>query len=104
MREVLLPGVVVLVDAVAGLGADVVDNYLQVHLRLATETLNIGQEMTLVGADGAAQGVVVLKRGAEAEGKNSGTVKAAGDHAGVIAGGELGFRTGQASGVLIQMF
>src|SRR5262249_11326764 len=102
MGEVFLPGVVVL-GAVAGLGADVVDDDLQVHLSLATETLDVGKEVTLVGADGTAQSVVVLKGGAETEWKDSGTVKAAGDHASVITGGRLGFKTGQASGVLIEV-
>src|ERR1700747_2378656 len=102
MREILLPGVV-LIDVVAGLGADVVDEDLQVHLRLAAETFYIGQEVTLIGADGTAQGVVVVKGGAETEWKDSRTVKAAGDHAGVITGGSLGFRAGQAGGVLVEM-
>jgi hypothetical protein len=102
MREILLPGVV-MVDAVAGLRADVVDEDLQVHLRLAAETLHVGQEVTLVGADGTAHGVVVLKGGAKPERKDSGTVKAAGDDAGVISGSSLGFSTGQACGVLVEM-
>src|ERR1700751_2750167 len=103
MREIFLPGVV-LIDAVAGFGADVVDEDLQVHLRLAAETFNVGQEMSLVGTDRAAQGVVVLKRGAEPERKNRGAVKATGDHAGVIAGGGLGIGADEATGVLVQMF
>ena len=103
MREILLPGVALL-HVVAGLWADVVDEDLQVHLRLAAETFYIGQEVALIGADRAAQSVVVLKAGAEPERKDSGTVKAARDHAGVITGGGLGFKAGQASGILLEMF
>lgn len=102
MRQILLPGVMVL-RAVAGLGADVVDDDLQVHLRLAAETFYVGQEVALVGADRTAQGVVVLKGGAEAEWKDGGSVKAAGDHAGVIAGGGLGFGTDKKAGVFVEM-
>jgi hypothetical protein len=75
-----------------------------VHLRFAAETLYIGKKVALVGANRSAQSVVVLKRGAEPERKDSGTVKATGDHAGVIAGGGLGFRAGQARSVLLEMF
>lgn len=102
MGEVLLPGMV-MVDAVAGFGADVVDDDLQVHLSLAAETLYIGQEVTLVGTDRTAQGVVVLKCGPKTERKNSGTVEAARDHTGVIAGSGLSFCAGQAAGVLMEM-
>src|ERR1700744_5395631 len=103
MREILLPGVALL-NVVAGLRADVVDEDLQVHLRLTAETFYVGQKVTLIGADRAAQGVVVLKAGAEPERKNSGTVKAAGDYAGVIAGGGLGIRADEAGGILRKMF
>jgi hypothetical protein len=75
-----------------------------VHLRFAAETFNVGQEVALIGTDRTAQGVVILKRGAEAEWKDGGAVKAARDHAGVITGSGLGFRTGKAVGVLMQMF
>jgi len=74
-----------------------------VHLSLATETLDVGQEVTLVGTDGAAQRVVVLKGGPEAEWKNSGTVKAAGDDAGVVTGGGLSFRSDQAASILVEV-
>jgi len=74
------------------------------HLSLAPKTLDVGQEVALVGADGTAQGVVVVKGSAEAERKDSRTVKAAGNYAGVITGGRLGFETGQAGGVFIEMF
>jgi hypothetical protein len=102
MRQILLPGVMV-VHAVAGLGADVVDEDLQVHLRFAAETFYVGQKVTLVGADRTAQGVVILKGGAKTEGEDSGTVKASGDHAGVIAGGELGVLAGEAACVFVEM-
>src|SRR5215469_18977653 len=102
MRQILLPDVVLLC-AITGFGADVVDDNLEVHLSLATETLDIGQEVTLVGPDGAAQGVVVLKGGPEAEWKNGGAVEAAGDHTGVVAGGRLGIRADEAAGVLVEV-
>jgi hypothetical protein len=102
MREIFLPGVV-LVYAVARLWADVVDEDLEVHLRFSAKTLYIGQEVTLVGTDRTAQGVVIVKGGAEAERKDSRTIKAAGDHAGVIAGSGLSIRTGQTSSVFVEM-
>jgi len=70
MREVLLPcGLVSVADAF-GLGTDVIDEDLEVHLGLAAQTLDVGHEVTLIGADRAAQSVVVLKGGAEAERKD----------------------------------
>jgi hypothetical protein len=74
-----------------------------VHLSLATEALDVGQEVTLVGADGTPKGVVVLKGGTEPEWKNCRTVKAAGDHAGVITGSGLGFWAGKAASVFMEM-
>jgi hypothetical protein len=99
MRQVLLPNVVVL-EAVAGLRADVVDEKLQVHLGLAAQTLDIRHKVALIGADGAAQGVIIFKRGREAERKNGRPVKAAGDHSSVIAGCGLRFRADQATAIL----
>jgi hypothetical protein len=90
-------------DAVAGLGTDVVHHDLQVHLSLAAKPLDIGQEVTLIGADRAAQSVVVLKRCAEPEWKYSGAVKAAGDHASVVTGSRLSFRAGETAGILGQV-
>jgi hypothetical protein len=103
VREVLLPDVVVL-NAIAGFGADVVDDDLKVHLGLAAETFDVGQEVALIGADRAAQSVVVLKGSAETEGKNRGTVEAPGDHSSVIAGSGLGIGADQTSGVLSKVF
>ena len=59
------------------------------HLGLAAETLDVGLEVALVGADRAAQRVVVLEGGAEAEGQYGGELEAIGDDAGVILGGLL---------------
>jgi hypothetical protein len=75
-----------------------------VHLGLAAETLYVGKEVPLVGTDRTAQSVVVFKGGAEPERKDSGTVEATGDHAGVITGSGLSFRAGQTRGVLVEMF
>ena len=65
---------------------DVVDEDLEVHFGLAAQTLDVGHEVALVGTDGAAEGVVIVKGGAEAERKNGGLCEAAGDDAGVVAG------------------
>jgi len=54
------------------------------HLGLAVETLEVGDEMAMVGADGAAQGVVILKGGMKAEGKHGARLEARGDDAGVV--------------------
>jgi hypothetical protein len=70
-------------------GAGVVHQDLEVHLSFAAETLDIGLEMTLIGADGAAQGVVVLKGGAKPEGQDSGEFEAVCDNASVVFGGLL---------------
>src|SRR5581483_3729760 len=99
MREVLLPDIVVL-EAVAGFRADVVDDELQVHLGFAAQTLDVRHEVSLIGADGAAQGVVIFKGGSEAERKDGGAVKATGHHASVIAGCGLRIRTDQACAIL----
>ena len=52
-------------------GTNVIYQDLEVHLRLAAQTLHVGLKMTLIGSDGAAQRVVVLERGAKAKGKYS---------------------------------
>ena len=83
--------------------AAVIDQDLEVHLRLAAQTLDVGQEVALVGADGAAQGVVIRERGAEPEGQHRGPVEAAGDDAGMVAGRTLAFGRGQAGRVLGEM-
>src|SRR6185437_11981335 len=46
-------------------GTGVVDENLEMHLSLATKTLNISLEMTLIGSDGAAERIVILKGGAK---------------------------------------
>ena len=77
--------------------------HLEVHLGLAAEALHVGHEVALVGADRAAEGVVILKGGAEAEGQHGGVGKAPGDDAGVVAGSGLGVGAGQPGGVLGQV-
>jgi len=103
MREVLLPCVVVL-QAVPGLRADVVDNDLQVHLGLTAKALDVSQKVSLIGSDGATESVVVLKGGTKAERKYGRSVKAAGDHTCVIPCSYLGVRSGKAGRVLGQVF
>ena len=72
-----------------GAGADVVDQDLEVHLGLAAEPFDVGDEVALVGADGAAQTIVVGEGGVEAEGKHGGEFEAVRDDACVILGGLL---------------
>ena len=67
-------------------GAGIVHQHLQVHLGLAAQTLDISLEVSLIGADRAAQRVVVLKRGAETKWQNSGKFEAVRNHAGVVSG------------------
>jgi len=62
----------------------VIHQYLQVHLSLAVEPFQIGQEVALVGADGPAQSFIICKYGVEAEGKNGGKFEAVADYARVI--------------------
>jgi hypothetical protein len=71
------------------LGAAVVDEDLEVHLGLAAEFIDVALKLALVGADGLAEGFVVVEDGAEAEGKNRGVLKAVGDDAGVVDAGLL---------------
>ena len=59
------------------------------HLGLAAKTFYVGLKMTLVGADGAAQGVVVLEGGTEAEGEDGGEFEAVSDDASVVFRGLL---------------
>ncbi len=70
------------------------------HLGLAAETLYVGLEVALVGADGAAQGVVILKGGAEAKWQDSREFEAVSDDAGVVFCGLLV----QPCGVLFAVF
>lgn len=51
--------------------AAVVERHLQVHLGLAAQPFDVGDELALVGADGAPQSVVICEDGAKAEGKDS---------------------------------
>lgn len=70
-------------------GTGVVDEHFEVHLGFSAKAFDVGLEVPLVGADGAPQGIVILKRGAEAEGQDSGVLKAVGDHACMVFGGLL---------------
>jgi len=65
-------------------GADIVDQHLQVHLSLAPQTFNIGKEVTLIGADGTPQRIVVLEGRTKPERKYSRMLEAVRDHARMI--------------------
>ena len=54
------------------------------HLRLAAQPLHVVDEVPVVGADGAAQSVVVFKVGAEAEWEHGGVFEALRDHARMV--------------------
>ncbi len=64
--------------------AGVIHQHLQMHLRLAAQTLDIGLEVTLVRADRTAQRVVVLERSAETERQHGGEFEAVRDNAGMV--------------------
>ena len=64
--------------------ATIVDKDLEVHFSLAAEFVDVAEELTLIGADGFAQHLVVSKYGAEPEGKYGGLLKTIGDHTSVI--------------------
>ena len=55
------------------------------HLRLAAQPLDVGLEVLLIGADGAAEGLIILKGRAEAEREDGGVAEAIGDDPGVVA-------------------
>lgn len=103
MREVFLPGGLVVLDRVAGLGTDVINHNFEVHLGLAAEPLYIRQKVALVRANGAAQGVVILKCRAKAKRKNGRTCEAAGDDSSVVTGGGLCLGSCKPCGVFGQM-
>ena len=65
-------------------GAGVVHEHLEVHLGLAAETLDIGLEVTLVGSDGAAKRIVILKGGAKTKGQDGGKFETVRDDAGMV--------------------
>jgi len=71
------------------LAAAVVDKDLQMHLGLASQLVNVAQELPLVGADGLAQAFVVGEDGAEAEGQHGGVLETVGDDPRVIHAGFL---------------
>ncbi len=79
-------------------GAGVVYEHFEVHFGFAAEALDVGEEVALVGADGAAEAVVIGEGGGEAEGQDGGELEAVGDDAGVVASGVLGVG-GHAGGV-----
>jgi hypothetical protein len=57
---------------------------LQVHLGLAVKPFDIALKLALIGTNGLAETLIVLKDGSEAEGKNGRVLKAVGDNSGVI--------------------
>jgi hypothetical protein len=74
------------------LDAAIVDTDLQVHLCFAAEFVDVGEKLALIGANGAAEGFVVIEDRAETERKNGGMLEAIGNHAGVIDTGLLAER------------
>jgi hypothetical protein len=57
----------------------------------------------LIGTDGTAEGVVILKGSTEAEGKDGGFGEATGNYVGMLPGGGLGIGADHADGVLRQV-
>jgi hypothetical protein len=60
-----------------------------VHFGFAAQAVNVGEELALVGPDGAAETVVVREYGSEAEGKNRGAFEAICDNASVLDSGPI---------------
>ncbi len=50
--------------------AAIVERDLEMHLGLTPKAVEISQEVALVGADGAAEGLIILINGAKTEGKD----------------------------------
>jgi len=75
-------------------GATVVDEDLEVHLRFAPQLVDVALELALVGADGLAQAFIVGEDGAESEGQHGGVLEDVGDHTCMVHAGLLveGFR------------
>ena len=70
--------------------AAIVEHDLEVHLGLAAEAFDVGDELALVGADRPAQGFVVCKDSSKTERQNGGSFEAVGDDTGVLDAGLLG--------------
>jgi len=68
-------------------GAAIVHEDLQVHLGFATEFFNVGEELALIGADGFAEGFVIVEYRSKTKWENGGVLKTIGDDAGVIDSG-----------------
>jgi len=85
----ILPADAVHQDGLVELAATVVDDDLEVHLGFAAEALEIGEELALVGADGAAEGLVIGIDGAETEREDGGHFEAVGDDLAVVDCGFL---------------
>jgi hypothetical protein len=64
--------------------AGIVDEDLEMHLGLATKPLDIGLEVTLIGADGAAERIVILKGGAKTKGQDGGELETVRDDTGMV--------------------
>jgi hypothetical protein len=67
----------------------VVDEDLQVHLRLAAKLVDVTQKLALVGANGLAQDFIVAENGSKSEGKHRGVLEAIRDDPGVVYAGLL---------------
>ena len=69
--------------------AAVIDEHLQVHLGLSAKLIDIPEELPLIGANGFAEGFVVVKDGPETEGKNCGVTETIRNHSRMIYAGLL---------------
>jgi len=69
--------------------AAVVNEYLQVHLGLAAQLVDVAKELALIDADGPSQALVVVEDGPKPEGQHRGMLEAAGHHPRVIDAGSL---------------
>ncbi len=73
-------------DGLVEFAATVVDDDLEVHLGLAAKAIEVGEELALVGANGAAKGFVIREDSTEAEGQHGGHLEAVGNDFAVIDG------------------
>ena len=71
------------------LAATIVDMDFEVHLGLAVKAFEIALELALIGTDGFAETLVVLKYGSKTEREDGGLFEAVGDNSCVIDTGFL---------------
>ena len=70
--------------------AAIVEHDFEMHLGLAAEAFDVGDELALVGADRPAEGFIVGEDGSKTERQNGGSFEAVGDDSGVFDAGLLG--------------